>query len=31
MDKKIDLQKSVFEICTQYPEVIDILYQLGFI
>ena len=30
MDKKIDLQKSVFEICTQYPEVIDILYQLGF-
>lgn len=30
MNKKIDLHKSVFEICTQYPEVIDILYQLGF-
>ncbi|MDY5232898.1 MAG: DUF1858 domain-containing protein [Faecalicoccus sp.] len=30
MDKKIDLQKSVFEICTQYPEVKDILFRLGF-
>ncbi len=30
MKKKIDLRKTLFEICTQYPEVTDILYQLGF-
>lgn len=30
MKKKIDLRKTLFEICAQYPEVTDILYQLGF-
>lgn len=30
MSKVIDLSKSVYEICTKYPEVIDIMEELGF-
>lgn len=30
MGKKIDLTKSVYEICSQYPEVIEIMKELGF-
>lgn len=30
MNKLIDLSKSVFELCNQYPEVIDIMRSLGF-
>ena len=30
MDKKIDLSKSVYELCTEYPQIIDIMKELGF-
>ena len=30
MNKKINLSKSVYEICTEYPEVIEIMKNLGF-
>ena len=30
MDKQIDLTKSVYEICSQYPEVIQIMQEIGF-
>lgn len=30
MNKKINLSKSVYEICTEYPEVIEIMKSLGF-
>jgi len=30
MDNIIDLSKSVFEICREYPEVIEIMKELGF-
>ena len=30
MDKSIDLKKSVYEICREYPEVIGIMKELGF-
>jgi hypothetical protein len=30
MDKTLDLTKSVFEICTQNPGVIDVLKAIGF-
>lgn len=30
MNKSIDLKKTVYEICTEYPEVKDILAGLGF-
>jgi len=30
MSKAIDLSKSVFEICKEYPEVVDIMKNLGF-
>lgn len=30
MDKIIDMKKSVFEICTEYPEVKDVMKELGF-
>lgn len=30
MDKVIDLSKSVYEICDEYPEVIGKLMTLGF-
>jgi hypothetical protein len=29
--KKIDLEKSVFELTEEYPELIDILGELGFL
>ncbi|NLY96172.1 MAG: DUF1858 domain-containing protein, partial [Clostridiaceae bacterium] len=30
MSKAIDLSKSVYEICKEYPEVVDIMRDLGF-
>jgi len=30
MGKKINLSKSVYEICTEYPEVVEIMKNLGF-
>ncbi len=30
MEKKIDLKKSVYELSCEYPEIVDILYELGF-
>ncbi|MDD2969663.1 MAG: DUF1858 domain-containing protein [Lachnospiraceae bacterium] len=30
MSKIIDLRKSVFEICQEYPELPDLLFELGF-
>jgi len=30
MSKMIDLSKTVYEICTEDPEVIDIMKELGF-
>lgn len=30
MGKKINLSKSVYEICTENPEVIEIMKDLGF-
>jgi len=29
-EKAIDFNKSVFELCTNYPEITDILFELGF-
>lgn len=30
MDKVIDLSKTVYAICTEYPEVKDLMKELGF-
>lgn len=30
MKKQIDISKSVYEICTQYPDIIEIMKDLGF-
>lgn len=30
MSKEIDLNKSVFELCSQYPEAADIMREIGF-
>lgn len=30
VDKNIDLQKTVYEITREYPEIIEILKELGF-
>lgn len=30
MEKKIDLTKSVYAICTKYPETIEVMKELGF-
>jgi hypothetical protein len=30
MDKQIDLNKSVHELCEQYPEVVQIMKEIGF-
>lgn len=30
MSKSIDLRKSVFDICQEYPEIPDLLFELGF-
>lgn len=30
MGKKINLKKSVYELCNEYPELIDIMLELGF-
>lgn len=30
MKKQIDLSKSVYEICTKYPDIIEIMKDLGF-
>ena len=30
MNKIIDMNKSVYEICKEYPEIIDIMKELGF-
>ena len=29
-EKIIDLDKSVYEICTAYPDILDVMYELGF-
>ena len=30
MKKQIDISKSVYEICTENPDIIDIMKDLGF-
>lgn len=30
MEKTIDLKKNIYELCSQYPEVLDIMKDLGF-
>ena len=30
MEKKLDLSKSVYDLVTEYPEVVDIMKELGF-
>ena len=30
MEKQIDISKSVYEICTEYPDIIEIMKELGF-
>lgn len=30
MEKRIDLKKSVYELCTEYPELVQIMEELGF-
>lgn len=30
MMKQIDINKSVYEICTEYPDIIEIMKDLGF-
>lgn len=30
MSKEIDLNKSVHDLCTQYPEVAEIMKEIGF-
>ena len=30
MEKRIDLNKSVYDLCTEYPELISIMEELGF-
>ena len=30
MEKRIDLKKSVYELCTEYPELVQIMDNLGF-
>lgn len=30
MEKAIDLKKNIYELCSQYPEVLDIMKELGF-
>jgi len=29
-EKIVDLDKSVYEICTKYPDVLDVMYDMGF-
>ena len=30
MNKEIDLNKSVYELCSQYPEILQIMQEIGF-
>jgi hypothetical protein len=30
MDKQVDLNKSVYELCSQYPEIKEIMQEIGF-
>lgn len=30
MDKEIDLNKSIYELCSQHPEVVQIMQEIGF-
>lgn len=30
MDKQVDLNKSVYELCNQYPVIIQIMQDIGF-
>ena len=30
MDKQIDFKKTIYELCKEYPGVVDIMKQLGF-
>lgn len=30
MDKKINLNHTVYELCKEYPEILDILKDIGF-
>jgi hypothetical protein len=30
MDKEIDLNRSIYELCSQHPEIIQIMQEIGF-
>lgn len=30
MDKEVDLNKSIYELCSQHPEVVQIMQDIGF-
>lgn len=30
MDKQVDLNKSLYELCSQYPEIVQIMQEIGF-
>ncbi len=30
MEKQINLSKSVYELCKEYPEIVDIMKEVGF-
>lgn len=30
MDKQVDLNKSLHELCSQYPEIVQIMQEIGF-
>lgn len=30
MEKQVDLNKSVYELCSQYPEIKEIMQEIGF-
>ena len=30
MDKEIDLNKSVYELCSQHPDIVQIMQEIGF-
>lgn len=30
LDKEIDLNKSIYELCSQHPEVVQIMQEIGF-
>jgi hypothetical protein len=30
LDKEIDLNKSIYELCSQHPEIVQIMQEIGF-